>query len=124
MRLLLDSHVVIWWLDGSPLSIAAEAAIRDPANEPTISVASLWELRLKQSKGRLRLPGAFDDFVAAPRIAVLDIRRIHADAIVALPGHHGDPFDRMLVAQAMVEGMTLVTRDRRLPAYGAPTILA
>jgi PIN domain nuclease of toxin-antitoxin system len=116
MRLLLDTHVAIWWLDGDRrLSPATRTAIESSA-EAYLSVASLWEIVLKQDKGRIDLPAGFaaalrDDFADLPLTAdhVLEWR--------ALPSVHRDPFDRMLVAQALAEGLTIVTADHAIAGF-------
>lgn len=123
MRLLLDTHVAIWWLDGDRrLSSATRAAI-ESATEVYLSVVSLWEIMIKQDRGRLDLPAGFtdalrDDFVDLP--LTLD----HVLEGRALPLLHRDPFDRMLVAQAVVEGMTIVSADRALAEYRVPLLPA
>jgi PIN domain nuclease of toxin-antitoxin system len=116
MKLLLDTHVAIWWLDGDRrLSGATRSAIESAA-EAYLSVVSLWEIFIKQDKGRLDLPAGFtdalrDDFAALPLTVdhVLEER--------GLPLVHRDPFDRMLVAQAVAEGLTIVTADRALADF-------
>ncbi|MDE2640350.1 MAG: type II toxin-antitoxin system VapC family toxin [Chloroflexota bacterium] len=121
MRLLLDTHVLLW-AAATPerLPPAARARIEDPANEPCFSVASLWEVAIKSGLGR-------DDFHIDPRLlrraliengyAELPITGAHAVAVELLPPIHGDPFDRMLVAQAQVEAMTLLTADEVVGRY-------
>lgn len=123
MRLLLDTHVAIWWLSGDKrLSAATRHSIEDATNA-FLSAVSLWEIFIKQDAGRLDLPVGFvdalrDDFVE------LSLTFDHAREGRALPLLHRDPFDRMLVAQARVEGLTIVTADRMLSEYGVPVIAA
>ena len=123
MRLLLDSHVAIWWLSGDRrLSIPTRRAIEDAPNA-FLSSVSLWEIFIKQDTGRLDLPAGFadalrDDFVELP------LTFDHALEGRSLPLVHRDPFDRMLVAQARVEQLTIVTADRMLAAYGVPVLAA
>ncbi len=123
MRLLLDTHVAIWWLSGDGrLSAATRQAIADVPNA-FLSVVSLWEILIKQDTGRIDLPAGFvdalrDDFIE------LGLTFDHAVAGRALPLLHRDPFDRMLVAQARVEGLTIVTADRMLSEYGVPVLAA
>jgi len=123
MRLLLDTHIAIWWLSGDPrLSIATRRAIQDVPNA-FLSAVSLWEIFIKQDTGRLDLPVGFvdalrDDFIELP------LTFDHAVEGRALPLLHRDPFDRMLVAQAKVEGLTIVTADRVLSGYGVPVLAA
>lgn len=120
MRLLLDSHVLIWWAENpAELSPAARAAIADPANEVFMSAASLWEIGLKAAKGKLRVPAEFASVLRADGISDLPVHARHAERALGLPPVNGDPFDRMLVAQALEEGLVLVSRDRLIPAYGA-----
>jgi len=123
MRLLLDTHVAIWWLSGDGrLSIATRRAIED-APDAYLSVVSLWEMYVKQDTGRLVLPAGFvdalrDDFIELP------LTFDHALEGRALPRVHLDPFDRMLVAQARVEALTIVTADRTLSEYSVSILAA
>lgn len=127
MSLLLDTHVLLWWAADAPqLSAAARRAVAEGDVTVFVSVASVWEMAIKCSLGKLRLPSAVGEFVAetlrANRFRLLPIELAHAARVVDLPHLHGDPFDRLLVAQALAEGLTLVTADPRLAAYGAPTL--
>jgi len=125
LRLLLDTHALLWWLAGdASLSELAYEAINDGETFAAASVASVWEISIKQSVGRLRVPEDFVEKVRAGRLQLLSITAEHAWAAGALPLHHSDPFDRMLVAQAQAEGLTIVTRDRRIALYGVPTLAA
>jgi PIN domain nuclease of toxin-antitoxin system len=129
VRLLADTHVVLWLLsDPGRLDPSAAEALRSPQNEVLVSVASLWEIAIKFAAGKLRLPAAPAEWLhgelAKASLDLLDIDARHALTAGALPPHHQDPFDRMLVAQALVESLTLVTRDNRLAAYGAAVMLA
>jgi PIN domain nuclease of toxin-antitoxin system len=119
-RLLLDTHVWLWWqADDSRLGSVARKAIAS-AFEVRLSVVSAWEIQIKRSVGKLTLPRGFsvaeeierDGFVALP------IEMEHAAGVLTLPAHHRDPFDRMLVSQALAEGLTLVTADPQLEGYG------
>ena len=123
MRLLLDTHVFLWWRVGRAMSVEAMDAIRD-ADEVFVSAASAWEVAIKEAAGKLRLGASFGDGVAQSRFVPLPINFLHAAAVAELPPHHRDPFDRMLVAQARIERLTLVTHDRRLEPYAASTIWA
>lgn len=124
MRLLLDSHVLLWWLFKGHIHDDAQAAIASSENTSVVSVASIWEIELKRAAGRLTAPDDLLDGIAANTFQVLSIAPGHAVAAARLPRHHADPFDRVLVAQAQLEGLTLVTRDERLHAYGAPIMEA
>lgn len=119
MSLLLDTHVWLWWLTDDPrLSATAREAIADPAATVQVSAASLWEISIKEALGRIQLRGV--DLVAEIEdggFAELPVRARHGLAAGRLPRHHDDPFDRMLVAQGRLEGLTLVTADRDLSAY-------
>ena len=121
-RLLVDTHALLWWLAGdAALSSTAEAAIADPANEPLVSVASLWEIAIKRSLGKLTAPDDLPSRISAEGFAWLPIGPAHAWEVRALPLLHRDPFDRLLVAQAMVEQLVIVTADPRLGAYSVET---
>ena len=122
MNLLLDTHTFLWLVEGNPsLSAAAQAALADPANELYLSVASVWELAIKTGNKKLALSDPLDVFVGkwtvAYQIALVPIEAAHALAVVGLPDHHRDPFDRILIAQALVEGMTLVSADAKFAPY-------
>ena len=116
-KLLLDTNVFLWWRANDPLlQEAARAAIAD-ADVVFVSAATAWEASIKASLGRLDLPDTVESGVEDSGFDKMLISFSHAEAAAALPPHHGDPFDRMLVAQAISEGLTLVTHDRRLEAY-------
>lgn len=126
MNLLIDTHVLLWALDDAPsLSPAARAAITDGRNVVFVSAATAWEIVIKKALGKLKAPTAgYLDELRRHRFTPLDITTLHALAVETLPLHHTDPFDRLLVAQAQVEKLTLVTRDARLQAYAVPIIWA
>jgi PIN domain nuclease of toxin-antitoxin system len=124
LKLLLDSHILLWWPAGSPkLGSRARDMIVAVESELFVSAASWWELGIKRALGRLRI-----DLVATRRaikergVAGLPVSMEHAEFAAGLDKLHGDPFDHMLVAQAMVEDCKLLTRDERLKAYG-PSVL-
>ncbi len=121
MNLLLDTHVVLWWwLDKPRLRVSIRQTIS--ASEVVwVSAASGWEVAVKAALGKLRLPEAFSAMVGA-EFSELPVTLRHGDQLKALPLHHSDPFDRMLVAQAQVEGVTLVTHDRQLEPYDVPIL--
>lgn len=124
MKLLLDSHAYLWWLSDDPrLTPAARAAIADPANVVLVSAATIWEIEIKRSLGRL--DAGEHDLVAeiqANRFGELAVGARHAQAAACLPRHHDDPFDRMLMAQSQLEGLVCVTRDPAFQAYGVPCL--
>jgi PIN domain nuclease of toxin-antitoxin system len=127
MRLLLDTHVFLWWVDGSSkLSRKARSAIADPDNDCLFSLASCWEMAIKLSLGRLRLNESMDTFVpaqlSANRISLLEIDFRHTARVAKLPFRHRDPFDRLLVAQALEDGLTVVTGDPVFPKYGVERV--
>lgn len=123
-RYLLDTHIVLWYLQGSQqLSAEVIALIRDNANDVYYSVLCPWELSIKQTKGKLHLPERFYSVLATQGFAVLEVKDAHAQVLRELPLHHHDPFDRMLVAQAKAEHLTLITRDRNLSVYPIKTLL-
>ncbi len=125
MNLLLDTHVLLWWLDDHPsLSPKAKAAIADGKNLVLISAVVIWEIKIKQALGKLKIPRNFRKVVGDQPFEMLDITVEHAHAVGDLPAHHRDPFDRMLVAQAAVEGLTLVTHDVHFKKYRIPLIQA
>ncbi len=123
MRLLLDSHAFLWWAEADPtLGTAARNAIADPANDVLISIAALWELVIKASLGKLALPDDVETMVVSQGFSVLSISFVHLRQFAALPRHHKDPFDRMMIAQALAEGIPIVTTDRRFAAYGVQVV--
>ena len=125
MNLLLDTHTVLWWLSDDPaLSETARVAIADPENTVFLSAVVVWEIRIKQSIGKLDLPDDFGEVLDAQRFAELAVTVDHAHTIAELPAAHRDPFVRMLVAQAMVEHMVIVTRDRSIADYDVEVIVA
>ena len=114
---LLDTHAAIWWMEASPrLPAACYRALRQ-RGFAYVSLASAWEVTIKVSLGRLRLAAPFGATVEASGLAFLPLTLEHVEEVAQLPLHHRDPFDRMLVAQARVENLTLVTGDHRLAAY-------
>ena len=127
MKLLLDTHTILWFAEGSAaLSDTARAAIEDPANECYVSHVSAWEVAVKFSLGKLTLQVPYSDLfpgvITANHFGFLLPEFQHFWTLLALPFHHRDPFDRLLVAQAKSEGMTLVSRDLQMQAYGVPVL--
>ena len=122
MRLLLDTHVVLWWqTDDRRLRREARKAIAT-ADIVWVSAVSGWEVSMKAARGRLRLDEKFRILVAVDQFTELPVSLTHTERLLDLPPHHADPFDRLLVAQALVEKATLVTHDRAIEPYGAPMI--
>lgn len=127
MKLLLDTHALIWWAGNDPrLRSGARAAISDARNDVCVSAASAWECAVKVQNGKLSeaapLVAAFRSTLERAGFAMLDITLEHALAAGALPRHHGDPWDRMLIAQALGEGMALVSKDKEMDRYGVKRI--
>lgn len=116
MRLLLDTHVLVWW-DTGALPPAVSRRIQR-ASEVFVSAATAWEIAIKAGLGRLRMTSSVAAVAAAYGFRELPVTFVHADGVLSLPPIHRDPFDRLLVAQAMAEELTLVSRDRRLAEYG------
>jgi PIN domain nuclease of toxin-antitoxin system len=125
VRLLLDTHVLLWALgDPGELKDEARSAIVDPDNEVLVSAASTWEIAIKGALGKLRAPDDLSHHIAAAHFEELPITIEHTLTAGALPRHHADPFDRLLVAQAQLEGVALLTRDERLELYDVSTLAA
>ena len=125
MRLLLDTYVLIWWLAGKNLPARAAELIRDPGNQIYASAASVWEVAIKASLGKIHINP--DEFVAALReggFQELAVTGRHAARVAQLPKHHRDPFDRLLVAQSLAEQMLLLTQDQPLAKYGTSVLVA
>ena len=123
MRVLVDSAALIWWFaDDQRLGVAAADLIEDPSTEAYVSAASAWEIEMKRASDKLRMDGAVPEFLEAGLMYDLPVRLRHAMAAAALPMHHRDPFDRMLVAQALTEGLVLITPDEALRQYEVPLI--
>ncbi len=122
-RLLLDSHILLWWLGGDArLSTRARKTITE-AEFVYVSAISAWELSIKAAIGKLKAPDDFEAQMYANGFVPLPVTVAHAIAAGKLPRHHGDPFDRMLVAQASLESLTLMTSDSRLTAYNVQIML-
>lgn len=123
VKVMLDTHALIWALEGSPrLSKAARAVIVDPSNEVLVSAVSAWEIAIKKALGRLKVP---DDLVEAVDEAGFTRRPLgfaEARRLESLPRHHSDPFDRMLVAHALEEAAAICTRDPQIASYRVPIV--
>jgi PIN domain nuclease of toxin-antitoxin system len=125
MDLLIDTHVFIWWDSSDPrLGGVAAAAISDPKNRVFVSAASIWEIAVKQQAGRLAFKGSPSKAVAANGFRPLPISGDHAEAAAKLPPIHQDPFDRILIAQALDRQLVLVTADGLINRYAVPLLSA
>jgi PIN domain nuclease of toxin-antitoxin system len=127
MKLLLDTHAFLWWnADDPQLSLRARKLIADGGNEIYLSAASAWEIAVKAAKGRLVLPEEPALYVTARmnlhRIQALPVQVNHALRVYNLPPHHADPFDRILVAQAQLESLLLITKDEDIKRYEVETV--
>jgi PIN domain nuclease of toxin-antitoxin system len=127
MRLLLDTHTFLWW-DNEPAKLSPHilSLCQDPANDLILSVVSVWEIQIKSGLGKLTLTTPLPAIIAAQqqtnRMQVLSVTLDHALALDRLPAHHKDPFDRLLIAQALVEGVSIASADQAFPAYPVPVI--
>jgi PIN domain nuclease of toxin-antitoxin system len=122
-RLLLDTHTFLWWVNDAPeLSIAARKAIANAGNECFLSIASCWEMAIKSSLGKLSLTKPVErfvnDLITENGFRLLNIDLRHAAKVETLPFHHRDPFDRLLLAQAITEKLTIVSADSMFTSYG------
>jgi len=118
MRILLDTHALLWWLDGGRrLSRSAQESIRNPENEIFVSSATAWEIVVKKAIGKLIAPDNLEEEVIRHRFERLPVLFSHVMELQNLPNLHNDPFDRMLVAQTRVEGFKLMTRDANIKKY-------
>jgi PIN domain nuclease of toxin-antitoxin system len=123
MRLLLDANAFIWWVTASRrLGAQARGAVGDQANEVVIGIGALWEMAIKRSLQRLHFPFDFETVLRDENFGVLPISFAHLRTLDTLPLHHGDPFDRLLIAQALAEGIPIATSDRRFAAYGVQIV--
>jgi PIN domain nuclease of toxin-antitoxin system len=123
LKLLLDTHAFLWYLNDDPsLSSTAKGLIADPANDKLVSVASCWEIAIKIGRKKLNLGEAATTFLprelAVNRFGLLGIDLYHATFVESLPPHHKDPFDRLLVAQSLIEKLPLVSVDTQFDSYG------
>lgn len=122
MRLLVDTHVLLWWLADSPkLSDTHRSLIQDEGNTALVSAVSVAEVAIKSSLGKLDAPALTDDLLVEEGFTPLPLDARHAAALLNLPWHHRDPFDRLLVAQCVVEQVPLLTVDDRIIVYGIET---
>ena len=125
MILLLDAHALLWWLADDPqLDAAATRSIADPLTGVLVSAATVWEIEVKRAAGRLRAPTPLLDAIRESGMDTLPVTALDAVTAAALPMHHGDPFDRMLVAQAQRLDALIVSRDRALQEYDVDVLPA
>jgi PIN domain nuclease of toxin-antitoxin system len=122
VRLLIDTHVLLWWLDNDPrLSARSRTLIGAGENAVVVSVVSIWEIAIKAGLGQLEVPPDLRSYlqgqIARNRFVLLPVLLAHAVAVRDLPPHHRDPFDRMLIAQSRTERLSLLSRDTRMKAY-------
>jgi PIN domain nuclease of toxin-antitoxin system len=117
--LLVDTHALLWWLADDPgLSAAAREALAEPANDVLVSAASVWEIAIKRALGKLGAPDDLPSHIEAAGFGWLPVTAEHAWQVRGLAAHHRDPFDRLLVAQSLVEQLPIVSADPRFAAYG------
>ena len=125
MNLLLDTHVLLWWLGDDPeLGQPAREAIAQPDNLVFMSAVSIWEIVIKKSVGKLEVPDGLRAVLDEQPFHYLDMTAEHAFKVGELPLHHRDPFDRLLIAQSLVDGLTLVTCDSNIRRYDVPVLEA
>jgi PIN domain nuclease of toxin-antitoxin system len=124
VRLLLDTHALLWWLADEGLTTRARDAIADPAAVVMVSAVSAWEISIKKALGKLSAPDDLEYQVQAGGFVPLPVSIAHGIAAGQLARHHEDPFDRMLIAQARAEGLTVVTRDKRFADYDVALLAA
>lgn len=125
MRLLLDTHVVLWWLNDSPqLGLEARGAIAASDNMVYVSAVSVWEIVLKRSLGKLEIPEQWAEALSEEPFRALPVTWEHATGVGRLPDLHRDPFDRLLLAQVLAENLTLVTHDEAMYRYQVPVLRA
>jgi PIN domain nuclease of toxin-antitoxin system len=119
LNLLLDTHLVLWWMAGEPSRIGEKAleALGSDGVEPIVSAVTVWEAAIKRGLGKLEAPADLLAQLAGAGVQLLPITARHADLVASLPLHHRDPFDRLLVAQATIEGLPLVSDDQSLRRY-------
>jgi PIN domain nuclease of toxin-antitoxin system len=123
LRLLLDTHILLWWLaDEMRIPERNREVIRDGRNQVFVSAASAWEIAIKRRLGKLRAPADLKAQIINARFELLNVTIDHALAVEGLPDHHSDPFDRMLVAQARSENLTMVSEDPKVRLYDLPVL--
>lgn len=124
-RLLLDTHVMVWWLsDTEKLSPQSVSAISDPRNDVFVSAITGWEIAYKRVRKQIIAPDNLETLIEERGFTHLPLTFHHVERSARLPLHHRDPFDRFLIAQAQVDGLTIVTRDKHIPLYGIQVLTA
>jgi len=119
VRVLIDTHVFLWWdRQLRRLSRPLQAALADEANDIFVSAASVWELAIKRASGKIRFDRPIVEAVSELGFEILPVNGLHAEHAGDLPSHHNDPFDRLIIAQASLEGLILGTQDRQMRPYG------
>ena len=118
MKVLLDTHILLWWL-GDPLQLDEKELrlLKDPRNTIYVSSVSAWEISIKKALGKLKAPDNLEEAIRASDFQVLPMTIAHATGFEKLPNYHDDPFDRMLISQALCEGLTFLTHDQRIKQY-------
>jgi PIN domain nuclease of toxin-antitoxin system len=123
LRLLVDTNTLLWWRDGSPrLPTRITDQIRDPDNNIVISIISFWEIAIKKALGKLQFAEDFEEVMADEEFDLLTVTYAHLRLLGDLPQHHRDPFDRLLIAQALAERIPIVTADRAFAPYGVSIV--
>lgn len=123
MRYLLDTHIFVWWMEtNKKLTIDIKEIIEDPNNNISLSVVSIWELTIKNKLGKFKFPPNWQATLKESQLNILPVDLKHTFALDLLPLIHKDPFDRMLVAQAVAENCTLITTDPKITRYKVPTL--
>jgi PIN domain nuclease of toxin-antitoxin system len=123
VRVLIDTHVLLWWdRQLRSLSRPLRSAIEDAANDIFVSAASIWEIAIKRATGKLSFRRSIVDTVSEFGFEILPVTGSHAEYAGGLPHHHNDPFDRLIIAQAYLEGMVVGTQDQLMQPYGVATL--
>ncbi len=124
MNFLLDTHILLWFLaNDSKLSGQVREVITNPNNLIFVSTISAWEISIKQSLGKLIAPSNLEEALRFSRLEVLAMKLVHGIKVADLPMHHKDPFDRMLIVQALVESLTIITVDQKFKFYDVPLLI-
>lgn len=121
LKLLIDTHILIWW-NGRPERLDPQLRCAIPGASVYLSAASVWEIAVKRSLGKIAFEHPILAVAKGHRFDILPITGVHAEHAGGLPRHHNDPFDRLIIAQAMLDGMTLGTQDPAMRSYGVPTL--